>query len=557
HLIRILNTLGSAKLAIFNERFRKVSPFGNSTIRRFAQNVSELKKMAGRDFEDILQCLIPCFEGLLDLKEDEQSILDLLYVSVYWHGLAKLRMHTDSSLAELELVTKALGNCLRHFADITCQHYKTVETDKEYSTRKRTEARAKEKSTDSAPTAEKDKSARRARTFNLETTKIHQLGYYVPYIKEFGTTDSYSTQIGELEHRVVKRRYGQTNHQAVVDQIVDRGILELVHDRMMAEYQSALLEASDSESDEETEVPNIAEESLLPPCRIAMDQKAKIHVPSWISSRPNEPAFKNFIPRLKTHLLTRLSGTLLVGDEPKYTNDELNQIDLDKDLIYPHATAAFNYTTYDVRRDHDTINTNTTRCDVMVAANDETDYNIYQHQFWYARVHGVFHANVLHGSFPRQKTRMEFLFVRWFGSDPDWTGGPSSLRLDRVGFVAQDDPSGAFGFLEPDKVIRACHLIPAYSLGKTHALLNAASQDMLMRYLGLGIGHNNSANFRGDAGMLKAEVLVENDNVPWAPPRVVADLDPADEEAIILTEDDRCDDPDDDNPDEDDLGFEY
>ena len=29
--------------------------FGRDTIRRFARNVSELKKMAARDFEDILQ----------------------------------------------------------------------------------------------------------------------------------------------------------------------------------------------------------------------------------------------------------------------------------------------------------------------------------------------------------------------------------------------------------------------------------------------------------------------------------------------------------------------
>jgi hypothetical protein len=29
--------------------------FGSSTIRRFSENVSEMKKMAARDFEDMLQ----------------------------------------------------------------------------------------------------------------------------------------------------------------------------------------------------------------------------------------------------------------------------------------------------------------------------------------------------------------------------------------------------------------------------------------------------------------------------------------------------------------------
>ena len=36
-------------------RFRAVPTFGLSTIRRFATNVSEMKKLAARDFEDLLQ----------------------------------------------------------------------------------------------------------------------------------------------------------------------------------------------------------------------------------------------------------------------------------------------------------------------------------------------------------------------------------------------------------------------------------------------------------------------------------------------------------------------
>ena len=34
-----------------------------------------------------------------------------------------------------------------------------------------------------------------AKTFNLQTSKLHALGDYVETIKMFGTTDSYSTQI--------------------------------------------------------------------------------------------------------------------------------------------------------------------------------------------------------------------------------------------------------------------------------------------------------------------------------------------------------------------------
>ena len=36
-------------------RFRMVPTFGKDTIRKFSNNVSEMKKLAARDFEDILQ----------------------------------------------------------------------------------------------------------------------------------------------------------------------------------------------------------------------------------------------------------------------------------------------------------------------------------------------------------------------------------------------------------------------------------------------------------------------------------------------------------------------
>lgn len=55
--------------------------------------------------------------------------------------------------------------------------------------------------------------------------------------------------------------------------------------------------------------------------------------------------------------------------------------------------------------------------------------------------------------------------------DPAWVGGPRTLRLDRIGFVPQGDQSGTFGFLDPARVTRACHLIPAFDLGQTSKLL--------------------------------------------------------------------------------------
>ncbi len=38
--------------------YRNTPSFGSSTIRRFATNASEMKKLAARDFEDLLQVVL-------------------------------------------------------------------------------------------------------------------------------------------------------------------------------------------------------------------------------------------------------------------------------------------------------------------------------------------------------------------------------------------------------------------------------------------------------------------------------------------------------------------
>ena len=40
-------------------------------------------------------------------------------------------------------------------------------------------------------------------------------------------------------------------------------------------------------------------------------------------------------------------------------------------------------------------------------------------------------------------------------------------------------------------------------------------RDMVMCYLGLGVGHLNSADFPGDSGLIRPDVLVEYDTMPW------------------------------------------
>lgn len=57
HLVRILYAAapGGTQISLLNERYQKIPTFGISTIRSFANNASDMKKLAARDFENLLQ----------------------------------------------------------------------------------------------------------------------------------------------------------------------------------------------------------------------------------------------------------------------------------------------------------------------------------------------------------------------------------------------------------------------------------------------------------------------------------------------------------------------
>jgi hypothetical protein len=212
----------------------------------------------------------------------------------------------------------------------------------------------------------------------------------------------------------------------------------------------------------------------------------------------------------------------LVGNDEsdgQFTNQDRMSLKLINDRIYRHKVLRVNYTTYNVRRDQDSLNPRT-HADVMVLSRDDT------HPYWYARIVGIFHAMALQTG-PKSKSRdpekMEFLFVRWFGLDYDEVGGWKTKKLHEIGFVGGDE---AFGFINPADIIRGVHLIPRFSLGRTKQLLGPSfarsvvekdedwvrycvnmyvvdyfilfklkflprfvDRDMMMRFRGGGVGH--------------------------------------------------------------------
>lgn len=98
------------------------------------------------------------------------------------------------------------------------------------------------------------------------------------------------------------------------------------------------------------------------------------------------------------------------------------------------------------------------------------------HQYQYARVLGIYHVNVIFGGWPARLAsyrprRMEFLWVRWFQTSLDTPAqmGWAKASLDQLTFP-ELDCDGAFGFVAPDHILRACHIIPRFSLGKATEL---------------------------------------------------------------------------------------
>jgi hypothetical protein len=127
----------------------------------------------------------------------------------HWHGLAKLRMHSDLTLEIMDEVTSALGQQFREFKATVCAAYQTRELHKEVEARarrhakkagKQTAGRKGKESCNLAKQAQAPEAVRstqnvhRTKVFNFQTYKFHALGDYVSTIRRYGTSDSYSTE---------------------------------------------------------------------------------------------------------------------------------------------------------------------------------------------------------------------------------------------------------------------------------------------------------------------------------------------------------------------------
>ena len=127
--------------------------------------------------------------------------MKLLYRAAEWHGLAKLRMHTQSMLKHLESLTNEFGHLMRCFRDLTCSQFHTKELPREVAAHQRARQHTQARVTMSTKTCAVTVSEnQRVKTLNLLTPKFHALGDYVQTIQMFRTTDSFSTQVVCISH---------------------------------------------------------------------------------------------------------------------------------------------------------------------------------------------------------------------------------------------------------------------------------------------------------------------------------------------------------------------
>ncbi|KAH9026768.1 hypothetical protein EDB85DRAFT_1821615, partial [Lactarius pseudohatsudake] len=557
-------------LRIDNEQRRQKVEAARKLIyqKGFAITSKRVQDIMGNHSMVPTRSSIPAFEGLFP-DEDNKTILDLIFLLSTWHAYAKLRLHTDSTLKMLETVGTSLCQALRQFTSTTSARYATRELPREKNARvarqqnqlKPREIKATKKATRKATDTVKHK------PFNMSTYKMHCIPDYPQAIRQYGTTDSYSTQTSELTHRLSKMWYRMSNkNRRYIQQIADRESRNRFYTAMCEELSKGQVPSA-SVSGNELEgagPPPIAHPPLQHEEASPTDPGERYWMPKtdastwdlgdWLYQHRGDPALREFRTRLHDHLRARIQGVPYSGNEHNFTAKDRDEIIIERNHLHVHKTIRFKSTTYDAQRMEETANPQS-RADIIVLAHEDDKEGQPAFPYWHARVVGIYHFMVRERT-GRSKSssgltdarRMDVLHVRWLGLDTvNGRSGWRAQRLHRVGFLPDTDVLGpAFGFLDPSEVIRMVHLIPDFVSGRTRFLLSGPSmaiqgpqfhpdgefsdRDLFMRYRGGGVGHLGTRQcdhiLLADEHMPLGEIQGANDNpVETAEYQVASDSD--------------------------------
>ncbi|KAG2051821.1 hypothetical protein BDR06DRAFT_983417 [Suillus hirtellus] len=490
HLMQLLYAIDPWKIDIINERFHSIPSFGQG-------------QRVARHFEDMLQCTIPTFEGLFP-GEHDSIIRVLLFRMAEWHALAKMHLHSDDTI-----------HLLDQFHACTCSAFQTTELPSKMAAHYR---RQHDFESQSRPKVA-EWTGPHPKSFNLFTYKLHALRDYVHSIRLFGTTNSYTTQIvgalfndGEVAHCLIKKFYRMTNKQDIPMQLAKH---ERRHTRFRWQQQSVEIEDP---------IANVLELHH----HLSDSWVNVINLAAYLVDHSCDPTIKDFIPKLKNHLLSCILELEYDGDECIFSDSDRNDLHFTDNLSrvqQPHHFRV-NYTTYDIPGYN---------CNVMALSREEHE-----------------------GAHP---FCLEVLLVRWLGVDPTYHWGLKEARLPKVGFIPETD-NDAFGFLDPSLVIHDGHSnallrhSPSLARGQGEiaattpqpilTLHSFADQDMFARFVGIGIGHEIQYDSLTDE-LFSCEDELDHDGE--AASEVLED----DEHELRVDEDDDKDDYDEHEDEEDNV----
>ena len=183
--------------------------------------------------------------------------------------------------------------------------------------------------------------------------------------------------------------------------------------------------------------------------------------------------YQGFLRTLKDHLLPRFLHAVDPSAKDETIQDDLRHLDssnivFKNNRIYTHRIMRIKYTTYDTRRDEDIVHLDTSQCNVMML-NPEYSYGSAGHPFSYGKIVGILHAEVgyVEGfGRPAQGGEydfypIEFLWIRKYKVNP----ATHDFELDQAELLPIDGTPEAHGFIDPLKVLRACHMIPNFKEG--------------------------------------------------------------------------------------------
>ncbi|TEB31005.1 hypothetical protein FA13DRAFT_1629839, partial [Coprinellus micaceus] len=489
-------------------------------------NVSQLNRRAARDYEDILQCAIPTFNGLFPDSSLDDIVTRLLYINARWHGFAKLRMHTDATLILFEQMTAQLGDKrakVQANAGAPSPPPPTQSTFRIVQPAPQPEEPAL---STSVANDSRSGNARRPKKLNISTVKFHTLGHYPSNIRSFGPTDIYSTEWGESFHRSPKVWFKCTSKKLIRKEISmherRRVRLKRVKYRLLANAKSPKVQEL-KEQRKASRNPNIHH-------YIGPSKNAPVYISQFA---PNGnlliKTIQGFLRHLKSHLLPRILRVMDPEIDDKTLQEDLRYLDSSKivfkdDRIYTHRIMRIKYTTYDTRKDEDIIHLDTDQCNVMIL-NPAYSRGSLGHPFSYGKVIGILHAEVGYvGCIGHQGVEydfypLEFVWIRRYGVHP----ASGDFKLDQAELLPIDAPA-SHCFVDPSDILRACHMVPNFDKGRRYydgkgrsTIANDGSDweryfinrfvdhDMLMRYeWGLAVGHTYAYK---DAAIANSDIL--------------------------------------------------